>query len=430
MSSRLHDASGRPRVVVTGMGAVSCLGHGREALLDALRSGRSGLRAMPGFARLGMNCRVGGPVDIDALPEPPRKLRRFFAAPALYAWHAINEAIAHAKLPTDALHASDCGLVMGGGSALSEHEEALDSFRAKGIGKLSPFIVPRGMSNALSASMAHAFGIGGVSHTISSACTSATNAIGHAMELIQLGKQQIVITGGAEELHDSTAMWFDAMGALSVADDAQPQHASRPYDSDRDGFVLAAGAGVLVLESLAHATARKAPILAELVGYGTCTDAASMVSPTAEGIARAMRQALDQAGGMSSDNIPPNSTLPDYINTHACSTPQGDLAEWRAIATICAERQQPVPPLSSIKGQSGHAPGAAGALDAIASLLMMEHGFLAAGSPIGTRDPAFADAPLVTTTRSQRIDNVLSNNFGFGGSCASLLFRRYAEGHV
>ncbi|MGC1550851.1 MAG: beta-ketoacyl synthase N-terminal-like domain-containing protein [Rhodanobacter sp.] len=419
MSLRLHNAHGLPRVVVTGMGAVSCLGNGRMALLDALRSGRSGLRAMQGFARLGMNCRVGGPVDIDALPEPPRKLRRFFAAPALYAWHAINEALAHAKLPTDALHASDCGLVIGGGSALSEHEEALDSFRSKGIGKLSPFIVPRGMSNALSASMAHAFNIGGVSQTISSACTSATHAIGHAMELIQLGKQQMVITGGAEELHDSTAMWFDAMGALSIADAAQPQHASRPYDSDRNGFVLAAGAGVLVLESLAHATARKAPILAELVGYGACTDAASMVSPSAEGIARAMRQALDQAG-----------TQPDYINTHACSTPQGDLAEWQAIAMVCDERNMPVPPLSSIKGQSGHAPGAAGALDAIASLLMMEHGFLAAGSPIGTLDSAFADAPLITANHEQRIDSVLSNNFGFGGSCASLLFRRYAEDHA
>jgi 3-oxoacyl-[acyl-carrier-protein] synthase I len=353
-------------------------------------------------------------VDLDGQSEPPRKLRRFLAAPGCHAWHAMQEAIAQAGLSADALRARHCGLVLGGGAALSEHEKALDSHRAKGIERISPFAVPRGMSSALSAGIAHAFGIGGVSHTISSACTSATHAIGHAMELIQLGKQQVVFAGGAEELHDSTAMWFDAMGALSG--NPLPQHASRPYDRNRDGFVLAAGAGVLVLESLAHATARGARILAELAGYGTCTEATSMVGPGADGIAFAMQQALDQA-----------NTLPGYINTHACSTPQGDLAEWEAISRVFAARRAPVPPFSSIKGQSGHAPGAAGALDAIASLLMMEHGFLAAGSHVDTVDPAFADAPLVTATRAQRIDSVLSNSFGFGGSCASLLFRRHAE---
>jgi 3-oxoacyl-[acyl-carrier-protein] synthase I len=415
MRSHLHDARGLPRVVVTGMGSVSCLGNDNAAMLDALRSGRSGLRTMDGFVRLGMHCHVGGPVDLAALPEPPRKLRRFLANPGLYAWHAMKEATAQAGLSADALHAEDCGLVLGGGAAMSEHEQALDSFRARGIGKLSPFIVPRAMSSGLSASLAHTFGIGGVSYTVSSACTSATHAIGHAMELIQLGKQQIVITGGADELHDSSAMLFDAMGALSS--NPQPQLASRPYDRDRDGFVLAAGAGVLVLESLAHANARGARVLAELVGYGACTDGASMVGPGADGIARAMRQALKQA----------DDALPDYINTHACSTPQGDLAEWQAIATVFAEHEMPVPPLSSIKGQSGHAPGAAGALDAIAGLLMMEHDFLAAGTPVGTPDPAFADAPLLTANRTQRIDSVMSNSFGFGGSCASLLFRRHLQ---
>jgi len=345
--------------------------------------------------------------------ELPRKLRRFLTNPGLYTWHAIQEAIAQAGLSIDALHAEDCGLVLGGGAAMSEHEHALDSFRIKGIGKLSPFIVPRAMSSSLSASLAHAFDIGGASYTVSSACTSATHAIGHAMELIQLGKQHIVITGGADELHDSSAMLFDAMGALSG--NPNPQLASRPYDRDRDGFVLAAGAGVLVLESMEHATTRGARVLAEVAGYGACTDGASMVGPGADGIARAMRQALKQADG----------ALPDYINTHACSTPQGDLAEWRAIATVFAEYDMPVPPLSSIKGQSGHAPGAAGALDAIAGLLMMEHDFLAAGTPVITPDPAFADAPLLTVNRSQRIDSVLSNSFGFGGSCASLLFRRH-----
>ena len=415
MQSRLHDARGLPRVVVTGMGSVSCLGNDNAAMLDALRSGRSGLRTMDGFVRLGMHCHVGGPVDLAALPEPPRKLRRFLTNPGLYTWHALKEATAQAGLPAGALQAEDCGLVLGGGAAMSEHEHALDSFRARGIGKLSPFIVPRAMSSSLSASLAHAFGIGGVSYTVSSACTSATHAIGHAMALIQLGKQQIVITGGADELHDSSAMFFDVMGALSS--NLHPQLASRPYDRDRDGFLLAAGAGVLVLESLEHASARGARVLAELVGYGACTDGASMVGPGADGIARAMRQALKQA-----DDRPP-----DYINTHACSTLQGDLAEWQAIAAVYAEYEIPVPPMSSIKGQSGHAPGAAGALDAIAGLLMMEHDFLAAGTPVGTPDPAFADAPLLTANRTQRIDSMMSNSFGFGGSCASLLFRRHVQ---
>ena len=416
MPSGMLDVRGLPRVVVTGMGVVSCLGNGRAQMLYALRSGRSGLRAIDSFARRGLNARVGGPVDISALTEPPRKLRRFLAPPVLYAWHALNEALAQAGLKMDALQADDCGLVVGGGASLSVYEEGLNSYHAKGVGRLSPFLVPRGMSSALSATLAHAFGIRGVAMTVSSACTSASLAIGHAMELIQLGRQQLVLTGGSEELFEGTATWFDAMGALSVASDAQPQLASRPYDRDRDGFVLAAGAGMLVLESLAHANARGATVLAELTGYGASTDPTSIVSPGADGIARALRLTLDQAGA-----------LPDYINTHACSTPLGDVEEWQAIESVFAERHAAVPPMSSIKGQSGHAPGAAGALDAIASLLMMEYGFIAAGTPVRTSDNAFANAPLVTQTHARRLDSVLSNSFGFGGSCAALMFRRFTE---
>lgn len=411
---RLRDANGLPRVVVTGTGTVSCLGTGNAALLDALRTRRGGLRAMDGFARLGLRARIGGPVDMDGLPELPRKLRRFFAAPATFAWHAANEALAQAGLPAERLRADDCGLVLGGGAALSEHEAALASHREKGPERLSPFIVPRGMSSGLSAGLAHAFGVGGASYTVSSACTSAAHAIGQAMELIQLGRQRVVLAGGAEELHDSTAMWFDAMGALSPQPD--PALASRPYDRARDGFALAAGAGVLVLESLEHALARGAAPLAELAGYGAATDAASMVGPGAEGVARALRQALDRAG-----------TQPGYVNTHACGTPQGDLAEWQAIARVFAERGAAVPPLSSIKGLVGHAPGAAGALDAIAGLLMLRHGFLAAGAPVRERDADFAGAPLLEANRAQRIDAFLSTSFGFGGSCAALLFRRVEE---
>lgn len=416
MSTRLLDARGLPRVVVTGMGVVSCLGNGKAALLDALRDGRSGLRPMESFARRGLNTRVGGPVDVSALPEPPRKLRRFLAPAVLYAWHALHEAIEQAGLSEAALQADDCGLVVGGGASLSVYEEGLNAYHSKGVGRLSPFFVPRGMSSALSALLAHAFGIRGVAETVSSACTSASLAIGHAMELIQLGRQHVVLTGGSEELFEGTATWFDAMGALSAVDASRAQQASRPYDRDRDGFVLAAGAGMLVLESLEHANARGATVLAELVGYGASTDPTSIVGPGADGIASALRQALRQAGA-----------LPDYINTHACSTPLGDVEEWRAIETVFAERGATVPPMSSIKGQSGHAPGAAGALDAIASLLMMEHGFIAAGTPVHAADDAFANAPLVARTHAQRLDSVLSSNFGFGGSCTALMFRRLTE---
>ncbi|BDU22475.1 beta-ketoacyl synthase N-terminal-like domain-containing protein [Dyella sp. GSA-30] len=409
-----HNAAGLPRVVVTGMGAVSCLGMGTDALLDAMREGRSGIRHMEAFADLGMRSRVGGPVDPQGLLDLPRKLRRFLATPALYAWYALHEALEQSGLLPERLSHADCGLVMGGGAALSEHQFALENFRERGIERISPFTVPRGMSSNLSASLAHIFGIGGYSYTMSSACTSATHAIGHAMELIQLGKQNVVLCGGSDELHDTTALWFDAMDALSSTSNAHPERASRPYDSARDGFVLAAGAGVLVLESLDHAQQRGAPILAEITAYGTGTDATSMVGPGAEGIARAIRQALDRA-----------DELPDYINTHACSTRQGDLAEWQAIASVFGEHGAPVPPMSSIKGLSGHAPGAAGALDAIACLLMLEHEFLA-GQAIGHLDADFAQAPLVTASRRQRIDSVLSNSFGFGGSCASLMFRRHA----
>ena len=414
-STHARDTRGLPRVVVTGIGSVSCAGVGNTCLLDALRRGRSGICAMPGFAALGMRSRVGGPVDLSGLPELPRKLRRFLAAPALYAWYAVHEALEHSGLLPERLWRDDCGLVLGGGVALSEHQLALDHWRTRGIERISPFTVPRGMSSNLSAALAHLFGIGGTSYTISSACTSGAHAIGHAMELIQLGKQHVVLCGGSEELHDTTALWFDAMGALSTASNDDPSSASRPYASQRDGFVLAAGAGILVLESLDHAQQRGATILAEVTGYGSSTEAETMVGPGQAGIARSLRQALDQAG-----------ELPDYVNTHACSTPSGDLAEWRAMAQVFAEREAAVPPMSSIKGLVGHAPCAAGALDAVACLLMMEHGFLGAGYPVETLDPAFAEAPLLRESRRQHVDRVLSTNFGFGGTSVALAFRRYA----
>jgi 3-oxoacyl-[acyl-carrier-protein] synthase-1 len=402
------------RVVVTGMGAVSCLGPDRHALFDGLRTGRAGFRDMPRFAALGMRCRVGAPANITELEPPHRKLRRYLPQAAEYAWHATREALKEAGLDEARIRERDVGILMGASAALSEYEAGLDMFHARGISRLSPFIVPRSMGSAVAATLTHAFGFGGRAFTLSSACTSATHAIGQAMELIQLGRQDIVVCGGAEELHDKAAMCFDVMNALSTTSVAGERVAC-PYDADRDGIVLGGGAGVLVLESLDNARERGARILAELVGYGAASDPDGMVSPEAGGMAEAMRQAIDLAG-----------VLPGYVNTHACATVQGDLAEWQALCQVFSERERPVPPLSSLKGLIGHAPAAAGAIDAIASIAMMENGVLLGGATPLNRDAAFVDAPLVEGEIAMSVDSVMSNTFGFGGSCAALVFRRYA----
>lgn len=403
------------RVVVTGMGAVSCLGPDRHALFDGLRAGRTGFRDMPDFAALGMGNRVAAPADLGTLEPPPRKLRRYFPQAAEYAWHATREALAEAGIDEARVRERDVGIVMGGMAALSEYEAGLDVFDAKGYGRLSPFIVPRSMGSAVSATLVHAFGFGGRGFTVGSACTSATHAIGQAMELIQLGRQEIVVCGGAEELHDKAAMCFDVMNALSTRSVAGEQ-VSTPYAADRDGIVLAGGAGVLVLESLDHALARGATILAEMAGYGAASDPEGMVSPNADGMAEAMHQAIDLAG-----------VIPDYVNTHACATVAGDLAEWQALSRVFGDRGQPIPWMSSIKGQTGHAPAAAGAIDLVASIAMMEHGVLLGGAMPRDLDEAFTDAPLLEGEREARVDAVLSNTFGFGGSCAALVVRRYHE---
>ncbi|NID15347.1 beta-ketoacyl-[acyl-carrier-protein] synthase family protein [Luteibacter yeojuensis] len=403
------------RTVVTGMGAVSCLGAGWRALFDGLRAGRSGFRHMADFAALGMRCQVAAPADTTALEPPPRKLRRYLPQAAEYAWHATAEALAEAGLDAARVRERDVGIVMGGAAALSEYEAGLDVFHAKGISRLSPFIVPRSMGSAVSATLTQAFGFGGRGFTVGSACTSATHAIGQAMEMIQLGRQEIVVCGGAEELHDKAAMCFDVMNALSTASVAGGR-VSMPYAADRDGILLGGGAGVLVLESLEHARARGAAILAEVTGYGAASDPDGMISPAADGMAEAMHQAIDLAG-----------MLPDYVNTHACATLPGDLAEWDALRRVFGERGRDVPPMSSIKGLVGHAPAAAGALDAIASIAMMRKGVLLGGASATERDPAFSDAPLVQGELAMRVDSVLSNSFGFGGSCAALMIRRFEE---
>jgi 3-oxoacyl-[acyl-carrier-protein] synthase-1 len=402
------------RVVVTGMGAVSCLGADRHALFEGLRAGRAGFRHMADFEALGMRCQVGAPADMEGLEPPPRKLRRYLPQAAEFAWHATREALAEARLDDARVRERDVGIIMGGTAALSEYEAGLDVFHAKGISRLSPFIVPRSMGNAVAATLTQAFGFGGRGFTVGSACTSATHAIGQGMELIQLGRQEVVICGGAEELHDKAAMCFDVMNALSTTSIAG-ERVSTPYAADRDGIVLGGGAGVLVLESLEHALARGATILAEMAGYGAASDPDGMISPAADGMAEAMHQAIDLAG-----------CIPGYVNTHACATVPGDLAEWEALRRVFGDRGHAVPPMSSIKGLIGHAPAAAGALDAVATIAMMEHGVFLGGAMPRERDRAFEDAPLIDGELALDIDSVLSNSFGFGGSCAALVIRRFS----
>jgi 3-oxoacyl-[acyl-carrier-protein] synthase-1 len=289
---------------------------------------------------------------------------------------------------------------------------------ARGVDKVPPYTVPHAMSSTASANVAQVFGLEGVSYSPSSACTTSALAIGQAMQLIQTGRQQIVLAGGSESLHDNMTLMFDAMGALSRRFNDTPQKASRPYDTERDGFVIASGGGVLVLESLDHALARGARIYAELTGFGDCTDSGGMVTPRAAGIARAMRGALNEAG-----------KRPDYVNTHAPSTPLGDLEELHALNEVFgAAFDHRVPAFSSTKGMTGHPLGACGAHEAIYTLLMMRDGFIAGTADIDTPEPALDGMPLVRTTREARIGTAMSVSYGFGGSCASLMFEAWQGG--
>ena len=309
-------------------------------------------------------------------------------------------------------------MIGSGVGAMSSYDAALAIAHARGVDRVPPYTVPHAMSSTASANVAQVFGLEGVSYSPSSACTTSALAIGQAMQLIQTGRQQIVLAGGSEALHDNMTLLFDAMGALSRRFNDTPQHASRPYDIERDGFVIASGGGVLVLEALDHALARGARIYAELTGFGDCTDSAGMVAPRAAGIARAMRGALDEAG-----------KRPDYINTHAPSTPLGDLEELRALNEVFGTASgQRVPAFSSTKGMTGHSLGACGAHEAIYTLLMMRDGFIAGTTGIDTAMPEVHDMPLVRTTRAARIDTAMSVSFGFGGSCASLMFEAWQGG--
>lgn len=401
------------RVVVTGFGIVSSLGNNKSEVLESLREGRSGITFQQEYADRGLRSHVAGSIKNLNLAELiDRKLLRFMAKGHAYAWLALQEAIADANLSPELVSNIRTGLIVGAGGASHESIlEGIDTLREKGVRRVGPYMVTKAMASGVSACLATGAEIKGVNYSISSACATSAHCIGNGVEQIQLGKQDIVFAGGAEEEHWTLSFMFDAMGALSSKYNDTPDKASRTYDANRDGFVISGGGGIVVLEEYEHAKARGAKIYAEVVGYGATSDGYDMVAPSGEGAARCMRLALQGVeGGV------------DYINTHGTSTPVGDTKELGAIREVFGESSTAI---ASTKSLSGHALGAAGVNEAIYTLLMMEHNFIAASANIETLDPAAEGLNIVR----QRIDNVniqtaLSNSFGFGGTNATLTFSR------
>jgi len=400
------------RVVITGMGVVSCLGNSAAAVSAALRAGRSGIRASETYAEMGLRSQVCGAVDIDLEALIDRKHLRFMGDAAAFAYVALQQAIEDSGLAPEDVSNPRTGLIAGsGGASSSTIVWGADTLRSRGVRRLGPYGVPRSMSSTVSACLATHFGVKGVNYSITSACATSTHCIGAAAEQIQWGKQDVVFAGGGEEEDWSLAMMFDAMGALATKYNDTPERASRPYDADRDGFVIAGGGGMLVLEELEHARARGARIYAEVVGYGANSDGANMVAPSGEGAARCMQQALATV-----------DTPIDYINTHGTSTPAGDIAELDAIRAVFGDAP---PPVSSTKSLCGHSLGAAGVHEAIHCLLMMGEGFIAASANIENADPGAEGMDIVRERRDDvRLHTVMSNNFGFGGTNAVLVLRK------
>ncbi len=406
--------NGLRRVAITGLGIVSPIGSNAGEVTDSLRAGRSGIVKSDIYEEMGFRSHVHGAPDIDFEDHIDRKLRRFMGDGAAYGYIAMQEAIASSGLPDDKIRSERTGLVAGtGGPSTSAQVAAADTAREKGPKRVGPYAVPKAMCSTLSANLSTAFGMRGLSYSISSACSTSAHCIGNGAELIQMGKQDIVFAGGAEELHWSLSVLFDAMGALSSNYNDTPERASRPYDANRDGFVIAGGGGMVVLEELEHAKARGAKIYAELVGYGATSDGVDMVAPSGEGAVRCMKMAMAGLGNRSVD----------YINAHGTSTPVGDMVELGAIREVFGDER---PKVSSTKSLTGHSQGATGAHEAIYSLLMLDNDFVAASANIENLDPEAGDAAIVT----ERIDNaglncVMSNSFGFGGTNACLAFQRF-----
>jgi 3-oxoacyl-[acyl-carrier-protein] synthase-1 len=403
------------RVVITGLGIVSSIGNNQREVADSLRAARSGIEFIKEYQDLGFRSQVAGTINIDVDALIDRKLRRFMGNSAAYNYIAMKEAVKDSGLGEDMISNPRTGLIAGSGGASTENVSlAIDLLREKGIRRVGPYMVPRTMSSTNSACLATPFRIHGVNYSISSACSTSAHCIGNAYELIQFGKQDIVFAGGGEELHWTLTLMFDAMGALSSKYNAAPTTASRPYDVTRDGFVIAGGGGMVVLEELEHARKRGARIYAELVGYGATSDGYDMVQPSGEGAVRCMQQA------MSTVEEPI-----DYINAHGTSTPVGDMRELEAIRTVFGEK---LPRVSSTKSLSGHSLGAAGVHEAIYSLLMMQEDFISASANITELDPAGADFPIVRECQTDAgLNTVMSNSFGFGGTNATLIFRRWRE---
>ena len=400
------------RAVITGIGAISCIGNNISEITKSLKSGTSGIRFNESYKELGMRSHISGSINLNLKDLIDRKHLRFMGEAASYAYLSTAEAIKDSGLDLSRFSSQDVGVIAGSGGASSRSQvEAADIVKSKGVKRIGPYRVTQTMGNTVSAALATFFGIKGVNFSISSACSTSAHCIGSALEQIQLGKQKIILAGGAEDEHWTMSSMFDAMGALSSSYNESPEKASRPFDKDRDGFVIAGGAGMLVVEELNHALERNADIYAEITGYGATSDGDDMVHPSGEGATNCMLKAVEMHG---KDNI-------DYINAHGTSTPAGDPVELESIKKVFKDK---IPPISSTKSQTGHTLGAAGALESIFSLLMLKNSFISKTLNLSSSIDEGEGLDLVSEVRDLDLDAVMNNSFGFGGTNVSLVFEK------
>ena len=400
------------RAVITGIGAISCIGNNISDITKSLKLGTSGISFNESYKELGMRSHISGSINLNLKDLIDRKHLRFMGEAASYAYLSAAEAIKDSGLDLSRFSSQDVGVIAGSGGASSRSQvEAADIVKSKGVKRIGPYRVTQTMGNTVSAALATFFGIKGVNFSISSACSTSAHCIGSALEQIQLGKQKIILAGGAEDEHWTMSSMFDAMGALSSSYNESPEKASRPFDKDRDGFVIAGGAGMLVVEELDHALERNADIYAEITGYGATSDGDDMVHPSGEGATNCMLKAVEMHG---KDNI-------DYINAHGTSTPAGDPVELESIKKVFKDK---IPPISSTKSQTGHTLGAAGALESIFSLLMLKNSFISKTLNLSSSIDEGEGLDLVSEVRNQDLDAVMNNSFGFGGTNVSLVFEK------
>ncbi|MDA9730253.1 beta-ketoacyl-ACP synthase II [SAR86 cluster bacterium] len=400
------------RAVITGIGAISCIGNNISEITKSLKLGTSGICFNESYKELGMRSHISGSINLNLKDLIDRKHLRFMGEAASYAYLSTAEAIKDSGLNLSRFSSQDVGVIAGSGGASSRSQvEAADIVKSKGVKRIGPYRVTQTMGNTVSAALATFFGIKGVNFSISSACSTSAHCIGSALEQIQLGKQKIILAGGAEDEHWTMSSMFDAMGALSSSYNESPEKASRPFDKDRDGFVIAGGAGMLVIEELDHALERNADIYAEITGYGATSDGDDMVHPSGEGATNCMLKAVEMHG---KDNI-------DYINAHGTSTPAGDPVELESIKKVFKDK---IPPISSTKSQTGHTLGAAGALESIFSLLMLKNSFISKTLNLSSSIDEGEGLDLVSEVRNQDLDAVMNNSFGFGGTNVSLVFEK------